>query len=101
MQRLTTGTIISTYLNLPSSVYAEKEGTFTNCQNKVQRIWPAFAPIGESKGDWQVLDLLSEKLGVPLAYKNSEEIFKEITTNIPAFSEMSYEKISDQGMVLK
>ena len=89
------------HLNLPSSVYAEKEGTFTNCQNKVQRIWPAFAPIGESKGDWQVLDLLSEKLGVPLAYKNSEEIFKEITTNIPAFSEMSYEKISDQGMVLK
>ena len=33
------------HLNLPSSVYAEKEGTFTNCQKRVQRIWPAFLPM--------------------------------------------------------
>ena len=52
------------HLNLPSSVYAEKEGTFTNCQNKVQRIWPAFLPIGEAKGDWEIISLLSAKLGV-------------------------------------
>jgi predicted molibdopterin-dependent oxidoreductase YjgC len=43
------------HLNLPSSVYAEKEGTFTNCQQKVQRIWPAFLPLAESKGDWEII----------------------------------------------
>ena len=89
------------HLNLPSSVYAEKEGTFTNCQNKVQRIWPAFLPIAESKGDWEIIALLSSKLGVPLSYNNSPEVFKDIAANIAPFSEMSYEKISDQGMVLK
>jgi len=89
------------HLNLPSSVYAEKEGTFTNCQQKVQRIWPAFLPLAESKGDWEIISLISTKLGAPFAYKNSQEIFKDIAVAIPAFSEMTYEKISDQGMILK
>ncbi len=88
-------------LVLPSTVYAEKEGTFTNFQQRVQRIWPAFVPIGESKGDWQVLSLLSEKLRAPLAYKRSEDIFNALAGAAGPFADMSYEKISDQGMVLK
>ena len=89
------------HLNLPSSVYAEKEGTFTNFQQKVQRIWPAFLPLAESKGDWEIVSLLSAKLGKPLAYQHSNEIFKDIAAAVPAFSEMTYEKISDKGMMLK
>jgi len=89
------------HLNLPSSVYAEKEGTFTNCQEKVQRIWPAFSPAGEAKADWEIISVFSEKLGAPMAYKHSEDIFKDIAATIPSFSEMTYEKISDKGMVLK
>ncbi|MBF0571878.1 MAG: molybdopterin-dependent oxidoreductase [Candidatus Omnitrophica bacterium] len=89
------------HLNLPSSVYAEKTGTFTNCQGRVQRIWPAFLPIGEAKGDWDILSLLSAKLGVPLGYQDSQEIFKDIAATLAPFSEMSYEKISDKGMLLK
>ena len=86
---------------LPSAVYAEKDGTFANCQQRVQRIWPAFQPLGEAKGDWEILSLLAEKLGIQLNYQGSEEIFKEMTQRIVSFSEMSYEKISDQGMALK
>jgi NADH-quinone oxidoreductase subunit G len=86
---------------LPSAVYAEKDGTFTNCQQRVQRIWPAFMPIGESKGDWQIISLISQKLESTISYKNSEEIFKNIAANVASFSEMNYSNISDQGMVLK
>ena len=89
------------HLILPSAVYAEKDGTFTNCQHRVQRIWPAFGPLGESKGDWEILSLLAGKCGIQLNYKKSEEIFQELARKIGAFSEMSYEKIADQGMVLK
>ncbi len=89
------------HLNLPSTVYAEKEGTFTNFQQRVQRIWPAFMPLGESKGDWAIVALLSEALGVPVTYKNAEGVFKGITGTIGAFAEMSYEHIADQGMILK
>ena len=89
------------HLNLPSSVYAEKDGTFTNCRKHVQRIWPAFLPIGEAKADWEILLWLSEKSGEPLSYQNSQDIFKDIAATIAAFSEMTYEKISDKGMILK
>ncbi len=86
---------------LPSAVYAEKHGTFTNCQKRVQQIWPAFAPIGEAKGDWEILSLLSEKVGTPVRYKGSQEVFNEITRSLAPFAEMSYEMIADQGMILK
>ena len=89
------------HFNLPSSVYAEKDGTLTNCQARVQRILPAFQPLGESKADWEILSLLSEKLGAPLELKDSQTIFKDIVATIAPFSGMSYEKISDQGMLLK
>ncbi len=89
------------HLILPSAVYAEKDGTFTNCQERVQRIWPAFMPLGESKGDWEILSTLAQKLGIQLGFKKSEDIFKEIAKSVGAFSEMNYEKIADQGMVLK
>ncbi len=89
------------HLNLPSSVYAEKEGTFTNCQPRVQRIWPAFAPMALAKGDWEILNLLAARLGAPTAYANAQDIFKDIAAELPAFSEMTYEKISDKGMLLK
>ncbi len=86
---------------LPGAVYAEKDGTFTNCQQRVQRILPAFPPLGEAKVDWEILSLISEKLGTPIKYKKSQDIFKDIAKTIDAFSEMSYEKIADQGMTAK
>ena len=89
------------HLNLPSSVYAEKEGTFTNFQQKVQRIWPAFLPLAEAKGDWEIISLLSAQLGAPLPYKHSPEIFNDIAATMAPFAEMTYEKISDKGMILK
>ncbi len=89
------------HLILPSAVYAEKDGTFTNCQQRVQRIRSAFLPMGEAKADWVIVSMLSEALGVGLNYNTPNEIFKNIAAEFPTFSEMSYEKIADQGMVLK
>jgi len=88
------------HLILPSAVYAEKDGTFTNCQQRVQRILPAFPPIGEAKGDWEILAELAGKLGMQMNYETSEQIFEDIVRTIPVFNGMSYEKLSDQGMVL-
>lgn len=95
------------HLILPSAVYAEKNGTFTNCQNRVQRIWPAFPALGESRGDWEILTALVEKSGIELGhdklrpyYQTSEEIFNDLAKSIPAFAGMNYEKIGEQGMIL-
>ncbi|MBF0490166.1 MAG: (2Fe-2S)-binding protein [Candidatus Omnitrophica bacterium] len=88
------------HLNLPSAVYAEKEGTFTNCQQKVQRIWPAFVPLGESRLDWVILSMIAEKMGTAFKYKNTQDIFKDIAATVDGFSEMTYEKLNDQGLIL-
>ncbi len=94
-------TCLLAHLILPSSVYAEKDGTFTNFQNRVQRIWPAFLPMGQAKGDWEILSLLCEKLGKSFSYQRSEDVFADLASTIAPFHEMTYEKISDQGMILK
>jgi predicted molibdopterin-dependent oxidoreductase YjgC len=47
------------------------------------------------------VSLVSTKLGAPLVYRYSQEIFKDIAETMAPFAEMSYEKISDKGMILK
>ena len=86
---------------LPSSVYAEKDGTFTNFQGRVQRISPAFLPIAESKGDWDILVMLALGLGTALPYKHSSAIFSDLAMNVGAFAELNYEKIGDEGQLFK
>lgn len=88
-------------LILPGASYAEKDGTFTNVQDRVQRIWPAFFPLGESKMDWEILTTIAKKLGTELGCRKSEDIFNAIAATIPAFAGMTYKEIGDQGMVLK
>ena len=86
---------------LPSAVYAEKDGTFTNVQQRVQRIWQSVQPMAEAKGDWEIVSLLAEKLGIKLNYRDSENIFNEIAKSVGSFSQMTYESIGDQGSILK
>jgi predicted molibdopterin-dependent oxidoreductase YjgC len=93
-------TVSLAHVVLPSAVYAEKDGTFTNGQGRVQRIRPAFPPLGEAKGDWQILVELGARLGVALPFPNSQAIFKELAAHEPAFKGLSYETISDQGAML-
>ncbi len=89
------------HMNLPSSVYAEKDGTFTNFQQRVQRIRPAFLPLGQAKGDWEILSLLSEKLGMLFHYKKSQDVFKDLAVSVAAFAPLTYENISGSGSPLK
>lgn len=86
---------------LPSAVYAEKDGTFTNCQGRVQRISQAFPPLGESKPDWQIfLELAKRMDSQPGDFQDAEALFKELATHESAFGGLSYERIGDRGAML-
>ena len=89
------------HLVLPSAVYAEKDGTFTNFQGRVQRIHAALNPWGESKPDWQFLLELAAKLGLGLTYPDAPAIFAELAKREPPFQGLSYQSIGDQGAMLK
>ncbi|MCG7586623.1 formate dehydrogenase subunit alpha [Photobacterium sp. OFAV2-7] len=76
---------------LPAASFAEKAGTFTNCERRVQRISQVLAPPGTAKSDWQWLKYLAEQLGSQqLSWETSEQVFDEMATLTPAYQGMTY-----------
>ncbi|MBI4003964.1 MAG: molybdopterin-dependent oxidoreductase [Candidatus Omnitrophica bacterium] len=89
------------HVALPSAVYAEQDGTFTNFEGRVQRINAALTPWGEAKPEWQVFSELADKLNLGLAFADPQTIFTELAKTEKPFQGLSYQLISDQGALLK
>ncbi len=84
---------------LPSRCFAEKEGTFSNTERRVQRVREAVEPPGEARYDWEITGAIAARMGYDgLTYKNSEEIFEELRTVTPSYAGISYERIEDIGI---
>jgi NADH-quinone oxidoreductase subunit G len=86
-------------MKLPAAVYAEKEGTFTSIDGRVQRIRRAVDPIGVSLPDLDILARLAAELGAEIK-SAPEALFDEIAKNVQAFSGMTYASIGDGGQIL-
>jgi formate dehydrogenase major subunit/formate dehydrogenase alpha subunit len=83
---------------LPAASFAEKDGTFTNTERRVQRIRKAISSPGEAKEDLWILMQLSEKLGYPMKYNFAEEVFQEIGSIWQAVAGMTYGRIDKSGI---
>ena len=95
------GTVDLARIVLPSATYAEKDGTFTNFAGRVQRIRPAVAPLGASRGDWEILQAIAQRMGVEMAFASSEAAFGALAASVPAFGGLTYAAIGDQGALLR
>jgi NADH-quinone oxidoreductase subunit G len=87
-------------IQLPAAVYAEKEGTFTNFQGRVQKFQCAVPPIGESLPDLDILRQLAGDLGISPVSASAAEVFEAIGQQIGAFSGMTYQTLGDRGQLL-
>lgn len=87
-------------LVLPSAVYAEKDGTLTNFQGRVQRIWAALDPLGGAKPEWQIVAELGKRLGIEVPFVDAPTIFTELARSERAFSGLTYQTIGDQGALI-
>jgi len=83
---------------LPSSSFAEKEGTFTNTERKVQRIHKAVNSPGQARLDWKIVCNLSTRLGFPMTYKNSTAIMEEINRVTPSYRGITYSRLKNKGI---
>jgi formate dehydrogenase (NADP+) alpha subunit len=83
---------------LPSVSFAEKDGTFTNTERKVQRVRKAVNPPGRARGDWEIICDLSSRLGYPMDYKDSEAIMREMATITPSYGGISYERLDEEDI---
>jgi len=89
----------------PATSFAEKDGTFSNSERRVQRIRKATEPPGQSRPDWQIISELgrriSKRLGLGLEnefdYSHPSEIWDEMASLIPFLSGISYDRLDVEG----
>jgi formate dehydrogenase alpha subunit len=92
---------------LPATSFAEKDGTFTNTDRRIQRCRAAVPPVGDSRPDWEILaDLgrrIESRLGLALThgftYDSPQEIWEEMRQVTPAFWGIDYARIEREGGV--
>ena len=83
---------------LPAAAFAEKEGTFTNTERRVQRVRKALEPPGEAKTDWEIICGISNAMGYPMTYTAAEEIFEEVRTLAPSYAGITYDRLEKEGI---
>jgi formate dehydrogenase major subunit len=83
---------------LPGATFAEKDGTFSSTERKVQRIRKAIEPIGDSRADWQIFVGIMQGMGYPTEYTSPQDIFNEIRTVTPTHQGISYERLETEGL---
>jgi NADH-quinone oxidoreductase subunit G len=79
---------------LPAQSWAEREGTFTNGERRVQRFYPAIHPVGESRAGWQILAQLGERLGLGKPPYAASLVFREIAAAVPQYGDMTYRTLA-------
>jgi formate dehydrogenase alpha subunit len=83
---------------LPSACYAEKDGTFTNSERRVQLVRKAVEPPGEAWNDWKIICEISSRMGHPMSYDNSRQIMEEISRVTPSYGGITYDRIEYEGI---
>lgn len=83
---------------LPSACFAEKEGTFTNTERRVQRVRKAVDAPGEAWDDWKITCEIATRMGYEMTYDSAEEIFREIALVTPSYAGLAYYRIEDEGI---
>jgi formate dehydrogenase major subunit len=83
---------------LPSACYAEKDGTFTNSERRVQRVRKAVEPPGQAWSDWKIFCDIANRMNYPMNYENSRQIMEEISQVTPSYAGISYDRIEYEGI---
>ena len=82
---------------LPAASFAEKEGTFSNTERRVQRVRKAIEPVGKSKADWVILMDILNRLGIEKKYSHPSEIMTEISSLTPSYGGITYARLDELG----
>jgi predicted molibdopterin-dependent oxidoreductase YjgC len=83
---------------LPSVCFAEKDGTFTNTERRIQRVRKAVASPGQARSDWEIICEVATKMGYPMAYGRADKIMDEIASVCPIYGGISFERIDSVGL---
>ncbi len=83
---------------LPGCSFAEKDGTFTNTERRVQRLRKALEPVGDSRADWEIIADISNRFGYPMHYDSPAQVMDEIAQVTPQYGGISFERLEGDGL---
>ncbi len=90
---------------LPACSFAEKDGTFTNSERRVQRVRPAIPPVGQSRPDWEIVADLGRRIARlvgaderQFAYAGASDVFDEMARLVPFLRGLSYARLEEGGL---
>ncbi|MDA1188078.1 MAG: molybdopterin-dependent oxidoreductase [Chloroflexi bacterium] len=84
---------------LPSSTFAEKDGTYTNLERRVQLLHPAIGPKGEEEATWHILCRIARRMNIEgFDQENTQAIFDEIRQLVPSYAGLTYPKVARGGV---
>ncbi len=83
---------------LPGVSFAEKDGTFSNTERRVQRVRRAIAPIGESRQDWEIVCQIAQMMGATgFDFTDPRNILEEVSRLTPSYGGITYERLESLG----
>jgi formate dehydrogenase alpha subunit len=82
---------------LPGASFAEKDGTFTNGERRIQRVRKAIPPVA-GMAEWEVICKLSTLMGYPMSYDSPAEIMDEIASLVPIYGGINYARLEEKGI---
>jgi len=83
---------------LPARTFAEKDGTFTNTERRVQRVRKAVEPPGQGRDDWRILCDVAERMGYTMTYRGASAIQDEIAALTPIYGGITYDRLDGVGL---
>jgi predicted molibdopterin-dependent oxidoreductase YjgC len=91
-----TGTSDHATIILPAASFAEKDGTFTNTERRVQRVRKALVPVGQARPDWQIVCDVAKRMGAEgFDFTSPSDIMDEIASLVPQYGGVSYDRLED------
>jgi formate dehydrogenase major subunit len=84
---------------LPASAFAEKTGSFTNTDRRVQLARPVVPLPGEARQDWWIIQEVAHRLGLHWDYAGPAAVFAEMVQVMPSFAHITWERLEREGAV--
>jgi formate dehydrogenase alpha subunit len=85
---------------LPGCSYAERDGTITGTDRRIQLIREAIPPLGESKADWVIICELAQRLGASgFEFESPAEILDEAASVTPLYGGVSNQRLEEEGFL--
>lgn len=93
-----TETAVAADVVLPSRCFAEKDGTFSNTERRVQRVRKAVDPPGEAREDWEITAQIASRMGFDMGFKDAEAVFTELCSVTPSYGGITWARIEKEGL---